>query len=153
MDILFFQNDPGDRTHIRSYITGLDNNAGYLQVRRDPVENKLVCGAGGLYDKPRLSNLRPIIHTPAGDKPTGDALPVGTTEFKISNIRNKTSLIKQDTTSWLPLHGAFTIIGRSIALIDANNQVVTCCNIENMTDPSPEVIDSILSYQDAQWEG
>ena len=153
MDMLFFQYDPGDRTHIRSYITGLDNTAAYLQVRRDPVPDKLTCDAGGLYDKPRLSNLRPIIHTPAGDKPTGDALPVGTTQYKISDIRNKTSHIKQDTTSWLPLHGAFTIIGRSIALVDVDNQVVMCCNITHVTDPSPELIDSILSYQDAQWEG
>ena len=150
MDILFFQYDPGDRTHVRTYITGLDERAAYMEVRRDAIPSKLECDAGGRYDKPRNGLL---LGTPAGDYPTGDALPVGTMQFKIADLRNKTSLIVQDTTSWLPLFGSFTIIGRSITIVGRDNRVLMCCNIEPVTDPSPELIASILSYQDAQRNG
>ena len=51
MDILFFQNDPHDWTHIRTHITGLDREAAYLQVRERPVDDQKNCSmAGGLLD-------------------------------------------------------------------------------------------------------
>lgn len=151
MDILFFQYDPGDRTHLRTYITGLDEKAAYMEVRQDPITSKLECAAGGRYDKPRNGSL--LFGSPAGDYPTGDVLPVGTMQFKIAGVRDKTSLRVQDTTSWLPLFGSFTIIGRSITIVGRNNRPLMCCNIEPVMDPSPELIASILSYQDAQREG
>lgn len=144
MDILFFQNDPGDRTHVRSYITGLDMEMAYLQVRRDPITFKNECAAGGLYDK----ESTPFVATAVSSTPTGDALPVGTMQFKISDIRDQTSLVKQDTTSWLPLFGPFSIVGRSVALVNNDGVTVACCNIMPMVEPSPDVINSILSYQE-----
>ena len=143
MDILFFQYDPSDRTHVRSYITGLDMEKAYLQVRRDPVTNKRRCEAGGLYDK-----RGPIVTASNAGNPTGDVLPVGTLENKITSIVNRTSLVKQDTTSWLPLFGPFSIIGRSIALVDVDGNTVLCCNIEPVTEPDPVLINSILGYQE-----
>jgi hypothetical protein len=145
MDILFFQNDPGDRTYVRSYITGLDMEKAYFQIRRDPVENTINCRAGGLYDKPR-SGL--ILAAAAGENPTGDVLPVGTMTHKTTSPAGRQSVVKQDTTSWLPLFGPFSIIGRSLAIIDVNGRAATCCNIEPVTNPSPELITSILGYQE-----
>ena len=146
MDILFFQNDPNDCTHVRSYITGLDQEKYFLQVRRDPITDTSECDAGGVYDKPRnalLSNS----HV-ASDGPTGDVLPVGVLEYKITSPKGRESIVKQDTTSWVPLFGPFSIIGRSVALTDANGVPLVCCNIEPVEDPSPELIDSVLGYQE-----
>ena len=145
IDILFYQRDPGDRTYVRSYITGLDEEKAYLQVRRFPVADTINCEAGGIFDKPRDA----LIHgAAAGSNPTGDVLPVGVMEFKTTSPRGRQSLIKSDTTSWLPLFGQYSIIGRSLALVDVNGNIATCCNIEPVVDPSPELIRSILGYQE-----
>ena len=144
IDILFYQRDPTDRTYVRSYITGLDEEKAYLQVRRDPVPDTINCDAGGLYDKPRRA-LTPGAHV--GTDPTGDVLPIGTLTHKITSPRGRQSIVKTDTTSWLSLFGPFSIIGRSIALLDEDGDAVACCNINPVTDPSPELINSILGYQ------
>lgn len=144
IDVLFFQRDPTDRTHIRSYITGLDGEKAYLQVRRDPVTDSSECDAGGLFDKPRPA-LTPGAHV--GTIPTGDVLPIGTLEHKIASIRDMQSLVKQNTTSWLSLFGPHSIIGRSLAIINEDGEAVACCNIEPVIDPSPELINSLLGYQ------
>ena len=146
IDILFFQNDPGDRTHVRSYVTGLDGDALFLQIRENAVTNQNCSQSGRVFDKPRGGGS-PNIGTAVSDKPTGDALPVGTTQFKISDITGKTSLRYQDTTSWLPLFGPFSIVGKSIALVGVGGQEVTCCNIEAVADPDPALLASILAYQ------
>ena len=145
MDVLFFQSDPNDRTHVRSYITGLDQEKAYLQVRQDPVSDTSMCEAGGIYDKPRNALLS---NSHVGDKPTGDVLPVGVLEYKITSPRGRESVVKQDTTSWLSLFGPFSIIGRSLALTDENGVPVACCNIMPVEDPSPELINSVLGYQE-----
>lgn len=152
IDILFFQRDPVDRTHVRSFITGLDGEKAYLQVRRNAISDPNECAdggtAGGLHDKPGRTTSGRFHGGAAGDNPTGDVLPVGTLEFKTTSLRGQQSLIKQDTTSWLPLFGPFSIIGRSLALVDVNGETVTCCNIQPVLDPSPELIRSILGYQE-----
>ena len=148
MDILLFQRDPVDRTHVRTYITGLDGEKAYLQVRRDAVTDRNECAAGGLFDKGGRTGVNRFHGGAAGVYPTGDVLPVGTLEFKTTSLRDQYSVIKQDTTSWLPLFGPFSIIGRSLALVDLEGNTVTCCNIMPVLDPSPELIRSILGYQE-----
>lgn len=148
IDVLFFQSDPNDPTYIRSHITGLDQQKGYLQVRRDPVGDKdedQDCEAGGIFDKPR-SGLQHGLHV--SSPPTGDILPVGVLEHKFTSPRGRESLVEQGKTSWLPLFGPHSIIGRSLVLTDENGVPVACCDIEPVTDPSPELINSILGYQE-----
>ena len=145
IDVLFFQSDPTDRTHVRSYITGLDQDKLYLQVRRDPVTDGRNCTAGGIFDKPRNAQIFP---SHVSDPPTGEILPIGVLEHKITSPRGRQSVVRQDTTSWLPLFGPYSIIGRSLVLVDTNGNAVVCCNIEPVTDPSPDLINSILGYQE-----
>lgn len=120
----------------------------YLQVRRDPVTDSSECEAGGIYDKPRRALLHHS-HVPQDPlKLTGDVLPVGVMECKTTSPKDMNSVVVQDTTSWLPLFGPYSIIGRSLALTDANGVPVACCNIEHVVNPSPELINSILGYQE-----
>ena len=148
IDVLFFQSDPNDRTHVRAYITGLDQEKAYLQVRTDKVTDTSECEAGGIYDKPRIFTNALISNSHVGDKPTGDVLPVGVLEYKTTSPRGRESVVRQDTTSWLPLFGPFSIIGRSLALADENGVPVACCNILPVDNPSPELINSVLGYQE-----
>ena len=143
IDILFFQYDPSDRTHVRSFITGLDMEKAFMQVRRDPIVNKNRCNAGGLYDK-----VGPLLTASNAENPTGEVLPVGTLENKITSIYDRQSLVKQDTSSWVPLFGPYSIIGRSIAIVDKEGNTAVCCNIEPVVDPDPALINSILGYQE-----
>ena len=142
MDILFYQSDPGDRTHVRSFIIGLDGNKAYLQIRNKRANFTDCRDLGSIFDKPGSR----FVGAPFGKDPTGDALPVGTLEFKISSIRKQQSLRKGDTTSWLPLFGPYNIVGKSLALYDENGNVVTCCDIELMSNPNPGIVASILGY-------
>lgn len=146
IDMLFFQYDPGDRTHIRSHVTGLDGTSAYLQIRENKVENRDNCDdLGPVYDKPGPNNF---VGTPISGDPTGDSLAVGTLEFKISNIRGEQSLRRQDTTSWLPLFGPYNITNRAMILVDENGRRITCCNVEPIPDASDELVASILGYQE-----
>ena len=145
IDMLFFQYDPGDRTHVRSHVTGLDGTSAYLQIRENKVEDRDDCSnLGPVYDKPGPK----LTATPISGDPTGDSLPVGTLEFKISSIRGEQSLRRQDTTSWLPLFGPYNITNRAMILVDENGERITCCNVEPIPDASEELVASILGYQE-----
>ena len=142
MDILFFQNDPHDWTHIRTHITGLDGEAAYLQIRERPVDDQKNCSmAGGLLDinqGPGTLKIDAVFREP---------IILVTGALKI-NIRGETSLRTQVITPWLPLFGPHSIVGRSIAIVSNSGDDIVCCNIEPMSDPSPELIRSILGYQE-----
>lgn len=146
IDILFYQSDPNDHTHVRSFVTGLDGEGARLEIREFAAPNQNCTLAGGLYDKARGPGT--VLSDSVVSSMNGIPIPIGTLHRKITPITDRPSLVKQDTTPWLPLFGQLSIIGRSIALVNNNGNTVTCCTIMEVTDPSPELITSILGYQE-----
>ena len=134
INILFYQRDPNDRTHVRSFVTGLDGEGAYLEIREFAAPNQTCSLAGGRFDKPRGPGT--VITDSVITSMNGIPIPIGTLHTEITPITDRPSLVKQDATLWLPLFGQFSIIGRSIALVNNDGVTVTCCTIMEVTDPS-----------------
>lgn len=134
VDFYVYQSDPHDPTYIRVYTNDLPqpNQFGdmpYIQIRERPVGADKNCSNLGPVFEPRpyfdesLSDIDNVIQT-------------GERDF-IGELRNKIPLNRNVfRTSWLPLFGEKSIVGRSLVLHDGDGRPVNCATI---TDDIPRV--------------
>ena len=132
VDFYVYQSDPHDPTYIRLHRNGLEqaediNDDLYIQIRERPVGEDKNC-----------SNLGPVFEP----RPDFEALPeidnvIQTGERdNLGELRNKIPLGNPPRrTSWLPLFGQNSIIGRSLVLHDGDGNVINCANIDQESPP------------------
>lgn len=134
VDLYMYQADPHDPTFLRLYVNGINKpsesdelaNPHYIQIRERPV------GADG-----NCSNLGPVFEP----RPYfGDAFPevngviqTGDRDF-VGELRNKIPLFGvTHRTSWLPLYGRGSVVGRSLVLHNGDGDVLNCATINLLT--------------------
>ena len=105
---------------------GLGGLAGYFQIRQLPVTQKKNCtGLGAVYE-PR-PDFEPPMSLPTII--TGDQVLLGELRYKWSNITGIFFYRRTERSSYLPLFGPFSIVGRPLVLHRANGVIWACANI------------------------
>ena len=126
-----FQYDPHDPTYVQFYNTRL-GTASHFQVRAHPVPSNGSCrGLGPVYEpRFRFMNLPSSILIDQ----TGDRDFLGELQNKIIVPNQAIRSSYYQRSSYLPLFGDYSVIGRSFVVLDNNEFVIGCGNI---TDADP----------------
>ena len=143
VDLYMYQADPHDPTFVRLYVNDIDEPAEleephYIQIRERPV------GADG-----NCTNLGPVFEfrpyfTDAFPEISG-VIQTGDRDF-VGELRNKLPLFGRTLrTSWLPLFGHGSVVGRSLVLHNGDGDIVNCATI-NLLAPSDELRPSLSEY-------
>lgn len=149
-DFLFYQNSPVDRTHIKTYLTGVNGEDGYsLVIREGETPDDYNCdvlgpilGTGGPGE--------PFFPVPRGGVKTGDAGALGSLGG-ILDIENGESLRVKAVTYYVPLYGQCSVIGNSLVLVGPNGERVACCTITRTSQYSNQEIASLLGNQNLEF--
>lgn len=148
-DFHFYQDGPDDRTYIRPYLIGLN--------RRGPFSLRIFQGMGTESDPCNATLLGNVISRPGGafTNPvamggiqTSDSCVLGNLDAILPIEDEATSLRKATSTSNLPLFGPYSIIGRTIALVRADNTIAACGPIECPECSVGGRYNSLLGYQE-----
>ena len=126
VDAFFYQYDPHDPTYLRFHARNLYKKAGSFQIREKPVTNDRCENLGAVYE-PRfgfesLPETNLIIQT-------GDRDHLGELRNKVGSLANLFNFYDQIRNSYVPLFGDYTIIGKSLVLLDTKGTVIACGNI------------------------
>ena len=145
VSLYFYQNDIHDRTYIRADILGLDCMGGAINVHANPVPTNGSCDLvhlGPVYDRQGRFLTDGII---SGDGPkTPDSSAIGDLSIKFGGITGLKSIRDTFVSSFLPLFGPFSIIGRSVRLTMDDGSVWGCANITEVNLYTPRMVASIL---------
>ena len=161
-NLLFYQDDPNDRTFVRTYVTGLrQENASFI-IRENPVPAPVEDPTRPGYKiRSNCSNttLGPIIMRPgapvvgvppSGSDQTGDTVILGNLGPKLTIPAGSQSYRETASSSYLPLFGPYNITGHSLVLVqDDTGEPLACGTIERW-HPFPErLVASIAGYQES----
>ncbi len=141
------QDSPDDETYLKAFITGLrSQGADYsLRIFNNSVPSSGMCNAtalGGMY---RVGGR--ALFTSLSGMMTADACAIG----NLDNVLpvNGVASIRSTTDTSIPLFGPFSVIGRSIGLVDNTGNIIACSTIANScTTCTLDRYNSILGYQD-----
>lgn len=127
VNAIFYQFDPHDPTYVRF---GRSNfmNAEHFQVRTNPVPTNGMCMNLGPVFEPR-TNFMNLPNSILIDQ-TGDRDYVGELRNKITVPDRRYYRSYHQRTSYLPLFGDYSIIGRSFVVLDRNELIIGCGNIK-----------------------
>ena len=136
VNLAFSQLTPQDPTMYRTYVTGLDGQAGNIVV----------------FDGEDCDNLGSVLNYP-GELPTslpvtGDQYPVGELGPKMGGVLGRDYLRTQGLSSNIPLTGPVNITGKPITVLFQNGSVWGCGMVEdyyNMPYTPPE---DVIDYLD-----
>ena len=136
VNLAFTQPSPQDPTMYRSYVIGLNGEAGNIVV----------------YDGENCDNLGDVLNypgeLPTGNPVTGDEYAVGELGPKMGGVLGKDYLRTQGLSSNIPLTGPVNIVGRPITVLRTDGTVWGCGMVEdyyNMPYTPPE---DVIDYLD-----
>lgn len=145
VNVLLYQFDPHDPTYLRFSIGGLPSNARGFQVRWNSVPSNGSCIGLGPVFEPRFG----FVNTPLSPlfiNQTGDLDFVGELRYKLTSLRGTSRYSNQQTNSYVPLFGDYSIIGRSFVLLDDNERVLGCGNITDYSNRGSSIRKSFEAY-------
>lgn len=149
-NLLFYQNDPNDRTFVRTYVTGLRQVNGSFEIREDPVPEDGDCSElGNIIVKPGAA---PVIGVPVPSDgiQTGDTVILGNLGPKLTIPNGAQSYRETVASSYLPLFGPYNITGHSLVLVrDDTGEPWACGTIERWHPFPVSLIASISGYQES----
>ena len=148
-NMLFYQTGPHDRTFVRTYVIGLNGEAGYFQIHENACPPGVGCDddvVGDIYDKPGTRLYGNGVFSGAGID-TGNLGPIGRLDPKLSDISSANSYRRTDSSSYLPLFGPYSIIGRCLVLYNAEGEPWACSTIMDWSPIPERIVPSILGYQ------
>ena len=144
----FWQNGPDDRTMVRPHLTGLGRGGPFslmifegIGPASDPCNRTLL---GNVYTRPRGAFTLPV--STSGIL-TGDSCLLGNLNSILPLNDDASFLRSSGSSNFLPLFGPYSIIGRTLALLRADNTIVACSPIMCI-DCTPGRFSSLLGYQD-----
>ena len=136
VNLAFSQLSPQDPTMYRTYVVGLNGEAGNIVV----------------YDGEDCDNLGDVLNypgeLPTGNPKTGDEYAVGELGPKMGGVIDKDQLRTQGLSSNIPLTGPVNIIGRPITVLRRDGTVWGCGMVQdyyNMPYMPPE---DVIDYLD-----
>ena len=161
-NLLFYQDDPNDRTFVRTYVIGLrQENASFI-IRENPVPAPVEDPQRPGYKiQSNCSNttLGPIIMRPGapvvgvpppGSDQTGDTVILGNLGPKLTIPAGSQSYRETASSSYLPLFGPYNITGHSLVLVQDNTGEPLACGTIERWHPFPErLVASITGYQES----
>ena len=149
-NLLFYQNDPNDRTFVRTYVTGLRKISGSFEIRENPVPEDGNCSnVGAIVIRPGAA---PVIGVPvsSGASQTGDTVVLGNLGPKLTIPEGAQNYRETAASSYLPLFGPYNITGNSLVLVRDDNGQPWACGTIRRWHPFPEtLIASISGYQES----
>ena len=158
-NLLFYQNDPNDRTFVRTYVTGLRQENVSFIIRENPVPAPVRDPTRPGYKiQPDCSNttLGPIITRPGAQgvplssDVTGDTVILGDLGPKLTVPAGSQSYRETASSSYLPLFGPYNITGHSLVLVQDDTGEPLACGTINRWHPFPErLVASIAGYQES----
>ena len=140
-DFLFWQYGPDDRTYVRSSLTGLrDENHALRIFSGDRCDR-----TGPVFTRPN-----PVYRPPFSGTPTHDVNDIGNLDTLLPLEPKQRSLRTTVSSSSLPLFGPFTVVGKTLGLVDEDtNRIVACGPIMRENDYPTGELASLLGYQTA----
>ena len=136
VNLAFSQLSPQDPTMYRTYVVGLDGQAGNIVV----------------FDGEDCDNLGNVLNYP-GELPTplpvtGDQYPVGELGPKMGGVLGKDYLRNQGLSSNIPLTGPVNIIDKPITVLFQNGSVWGCGMVGNYYNMPYTPPDDVIDYLD-----
>lgn len=148
-DFLFWQTGPDDRTYVRVYLTGLNGRDFSLRIYTNPVQMGDTCDEqtlGAIFSKPGGEFILPR----APNAPlTSDAGSIGALDVLLPLPPGQISVRNTTSSSFLPLFGPYSIVGKTLALVlEDTNRIVACNPIMRQGGYPQGELASLLAYQD-----
>lgn len=145
-DFHFWQVSPDDRTYVRAHLTGLRGVDYSLRVYTNEIGMGEACNDGGLGDVFSKEGGEFII---PGDTLTNDAGSIGNLDSLLPLEEGQESLRVTVASSFLPLFGPYSILGRTLALVnEATGDIVACGTIMRQGEVPLTEIASFSGFQD-----
>lgn len=145
-DFFFWQNGPDDRTYVRAHVTGLRGADYSLRIFEKAVEMTHPCdldALGNVFSKPGGEFIQP------GSSLTNDAGVIGNLDALLILEDGQQSLRTTVSSSSLPLFGPYTILERTLGLVNEETGIVEACGVIMRQAPYPQgELASLLAYQD-----
>ena len=143
----FWQNGPDDRTFIRASLTLNSRRGPYsLRILEGSAPSSDPCNAtllGNIYTRPEGAFTLPV---EMGGLITSDSCVLGVLD-SIFPLDGVTSLRSDASTSFLPLFGPYSIIGRTLVLVRGDNTIAACSPIVCPGCTRGGESNSLLGYQ------
>ena len=144
-DFLFWQVSPDDRTYVRTYLTGLRGVDYSLRVYTNEIGLGDTCDdetLGDVFSKPGGEFVIP------GDTLTNDAGSVGNLDSLLPLEDGQESLRVTEASSFLPLFGPYSILDRTLALVnEETGEIVACGPIVRQAEYPVAELASLSGYQ------
>ena len=146
-NFIFYQDGPNDETFIKAFLTGLPRSGVpySLRIYSGVGTESNPCGAtelGSIYDVPNRA-----LFTSGNGVLTPDGCRLGNLEGVLPIESNQA--IQRTVSTSIPLFGPFSVIGRTLAVVNGMNDIVACAPIKNSCTTCPlQSYNSILGYQD-----
>lgn len=145
-DFLFWQAGPDDRTYIRAHLTGLRGVDYSLRVYTNEIGMSLLCTnkvLGEVFSKQGGEFIIP------GDTLTNDAGSIGNLDSLLPLEEGQESLRVTVSSSFLPLFGPYSILDRTLALVnEETGEIVACSAIMRQAEYPVAELASLSGYQD-----
>lgn len=145
-DFFFWQNGPDDRTYVRTHLTGLRGTDYSLRIFENTAIMTHPCDLdelGNVFSKQGGEFILPA------NLLTNDAGAIGNLDSLLVLVEGQQSLRTTVSSSFLPLFGPYTILGRTLGLVNEETGVVEACNTIMRQEDYPQgELASLLAYQD-----
>ena len=136
VNLAFSQISPHDPTMYRTYVVGLDGQAGNIVV----------------YDGPDCDNLGNVLdypgNLPESNPKTSDQFPVGELGPKMGGVVGEDYLRTQGLSSNIPLTGPVNITDKPIAVLFENGSVWGCGMVEEYYNMPYSLPTDVIDYVD-----
>ena len=140
VDFFVWQNGPDDRTFIKAHITGLDNRDHVLRIHDNVLGMEDECTSDALGDVFGRQNGEFLLPADAAMGATGNL-------DTLIPLEGGNAFRGTVSTNSLPLFGHNSILGRSIALIRDDGQIICCGTIMRQQEYPQGEIASLQGYQ------
>jgi len=143
VNLLFSQSSPYKPTYYRTYVVGLNRQAGGIVVYDGDNPDLDTCtNLGNVLDYG--GNLPAAVANPT----TSDQYRVGELGPKIGGVKGKSDLRNHGLSSGIPLTGPVNIIGKPIAVLREDNSIWGCDLMEDYYNPPYEPPCDVFDYLD-----
>lgn len=147
-DFLFWQSGPDDRTYVRVHLTGLNGNDFSLRIYCNPIPTAGcdIDALGEIFSKPGGEFFQAITED---SQLTNDGGLTGSLDVLLPLPPGQISLRTTTSSSYLPLFGPYSIMGKTLALVREDTNRVVACSAIMLQDEYPQgELSSLLAYQD-----
>lgn len=145
-DFLFWQNGPDDRTYVRAHLTGLRGTDYSLRIFTNKLEMGEPCNPDTLGDVVSKQGGEFIL---PGNTPTNDGGSIGNLDALLQLVDGQQSLRTTVSSAFLPLFGPYSVLDRTLGLVNEETGVIEACGtIMRQAEYPLGEFASLSGYQD-----